>query len=515
MTTSNPQYITAFALAAISAATWLISKQLKNSGSLPLPPGPKRLPLLGHLFTIPLTQQWIGFHQLSKDLDSDIISFEVLGNTIVVLNTNEAVEAVLDKQSLITSDRPYVPFLRYIIAWEWAVAFQNYTERWKNHRALFYQQLGPSAVSKYWPYQVRATRRMLLSFLNKSKDVMGDLRLLSGEVVITVAYGREVTSSKHKYIRLATDAIHPLLAFALRPGAFLVNFIPILRFVPEWFPGAGFQRQGRIWRECAEKFCNIPFADVKEDIKNGTAKVSFISEALGDMETDVNVEEQEENIKQVAASMFAGGADTTMSAVSNAILTFLHHPHVVKKAQEELDRVIGLGNLPHFVDQESLPYVSAVVKECLRWREPSPMAFPHIATEELTYRGYRIPKGANIIGNIWACMHDENYFSNPEIFNPERYLTADGKLDPSAPDPETTCFGFGRRVCPGRALARNSVWMAISSLLATFNFKRVDETAGPDHPFVYDFLRVPADFNVSFEPRCKEVEQLIRESMHD
>lgn len=75
----------------------------------------------------------------------------------------------------------------------------------------------------------------------------------------------------------------------------------------------------------------------------------------------------------------------TMSAVSNAILTFLHHPHVVKKAQEELDRVIGLGNLPHFVDQESLPYVSAVVKECLRWREPSPMGrLAHLLAPQVT-----------------------------------------------------------------------------------------------------------------------------------
>ncbi|PPQ66787.1 hypothetical protein CVT24_008696 [Panaeolus cyanescens] len=509
------QYNATFVLAAISLATWVIAVQLKKARRLPLPPGPKRLPLLGHLLTIPRSHQWTAYHQISKDLDSDIICFEVMGNTIVVLNSNQAVADVLEKKSLTTSDRPAFPMLRELMGWDWALPFKDYTEAWKNHRKLFRQQLGPSAVVKYQHYQIRASRRLLNSFLNKTKDIVGDLKLLSGEVVITIAYGREVTNTEHPYVLLANDAIHPLLEFSLKPDAFLVNTFPILKYVPEWFPGAGFQTKARIWREYGQKFINVPFNNVKEDLKNGTAKVSFVSESLQNIDKGGDIEMQERDIKHVAAAMFAGGADTTMSVVSNAMLTLLQHPHVVKKAQEELDRVIGRGNLPDFTDQESLPYITAVVKECLRWREPSPLALPHVATVEETYKGYRIPKGAYILGNIWACMHDENYFDNPEVFNPERYLSPDGKLDPNAPDPETTIWGFGRRVCPGRYIGMNSIWLGIASILAAFHINRVDETAGPDHPYLYDFLRVPQPFNLSFEPRSKEVEKLIRDSMHD
>lgn len=43
------------------------------------------------------------------------------------------------------------------------------------------------------------------------------------------------------------------------------------------------------------------------------------------------------------------------------------YPEVQKKAQEEIDRVIGRERLPQVVDRPSLPYVEAVFKETLRW----------------------------------------------------------------------------------------------------------------------------------------------------
>ena len=77
------------------------------------------------------------------------------------------------------------------------------------------------------------------------------------------------------------------------------------------------------------------------------------------------------------------------------------NPDVQKKAQAELDAVIGTSRLPEFSDEDSLPYIRALIKELLRWRSVVPLAIPHCSVEEDQYRGYRIPKGSIVIANVW------------------------------------------------------------------------------------------------------------------
>lgn len=79
----------------------------------------------------------------------------------------------------------------------------------------------------------------------------------------------------------------------------------------------------------------------------------------------------------------------------------MKHPKVQSKAQRELDAVLGHGQLPSFSDQGSLPYISAVVKECYRWEIAGPFAMPHQTTEDDEYRGFHIPAGTLVIPNSW------------------------------------------------------------------------------------------------------------------
>jgi cytochrome P450 len=76
-------------------------------------------------------------------------------------------------------------------------------------------------------------------------------------------------------------------------------------------------------------------------------------------------------------------------------------PEVQKRAQEEIDRVVGTDRLPTVADRENLPYVDAVVKEVLRWHPVAPMGLPHTSTEDDICNGYLIPKGAMLFANVW------------------------------------------------------------------------------------------------------------------
>lgn len=104
-----------------------------------------------------------------------------------------------------------------------------------------------------------------------------------------------------------------------------------------------------------------------------------------------------------------------MSAFFLAMVLF---PDVQTKAQAELDSVVSGERLPCFEDRDSLPYINAVCKEVLRWHSVTPLgmflwlltsqstltrpkAMPHVATEDIYYAGFLIPKGSAIIGNVW------------------------------------------------------------------------------------------------------------------
>jgi len=69
------------------------------------------------------------------------------------------------------------------------------------------------------------------------------------------------------------------------------------------------------------------------------------------------------------------------------------HPEVQRKAQAEIDTVVGTSRLPTFEDRTSLPYVEAIYREVLRWSPPLPMGAPHSLTEDDYFNGYFIPKG--------------------------------------------------------------------------------------------------------------------------
>ena len=140
------------------------------------------------------------------------------------------------------------------------------------------------------------------------------------------------------------------------------------------------------------------------------------------------------------------------------------NPEAQKRAQAELDAVIGANRLPSLSDRDSLPCVEALVMEVHRWNPIVPLALPRTYTgsEDDEYRGYRIPKGSLVIANSWcvsrpyiraiitrrasrAFAHDPRNYSDPEKFMPERYLTREGTLNREVRDPRTFTFGYGRR----------------------------------------------------------------------
>ncbi len=117
----------------------------------------------------------------------------------------------------------------------------------------------------------------------------------------------------------------------------------------------------------------------------------------------------------------SAGAETTYTGMSWFVLAMITQPEIQKRAQAELDAVVGRSRTPAFSDFSSLPYVQAIVKEVLRWRPPLPLSIPHSTTEDDWYDGMFIPKGTICLPNLWLCHHDPAFYGpDAAMFNPGR-----------------------------------------------------------------------------------------------
>lgn len=138
------------------------------------------------------------------------------------------------------------------------------------------------------------------------------------------------------------------------------------------------------------------------------------------------------------------------------------------------------------------------------------MGFPHVASSDDVYEGMFIPKGAILIPNIWLFAHDESNYKDPQIFNPERFLGETPEMDPNS-----LIFGFGKRICPGKDFADESVFLTIAMTLAVFDIRKAKDECGnaiePISSFQSGILSRPNAFSCAISPRSNEAARLIHE----
>ena len=161
-------------------------------------------------------------------------------------------------------------------------------------------------------------------------------------------------------------------------------------------------------------------------------------------------------------------------------------PEVQRRAQAEIDSVVGRDRLPTFDDAPRLPYVRAIIREILRWRPALPFGVPRAATEEDWYEGMYIPKGTTCIANVWHCNHDRAVFGeDADEFRPERHLNENGELSLGPVETNQAgqvTFGFGRRICVGREMAYDSLFMSTVRILWAAKLERVRDENGKQAP---------------------------------
>ncbi|KAK7688870.1 hypothetical protein QCA50_007560 [Cerrena zonata] len=473
-----------------SLAIVLIRKRNVNSKGHPLPPGPPPLPVVGNLFDLPRTSPWLTFAALSRKY-GDVIHLKALNQSIIVVSSLEAATDLFEKRATIYSDRYQSVMLTDLIQVGWSFPFLNYGEKWRKNRKVFHQYLGSHAVRKYDHKQSNQVREFLRRLRLEPDQFFEHAHLLLAAIMMDIIYGIQITDVTNKHVQEA-EAWGQSINQALEPGRFWVDFMPFLKYVPQWFPGAHFKRLVADWRQSMHNSRDGPFSEAKSaHYNNGSTSSSVVTTALDDILEDPQRLEKELTIRDSVGTAFVAGVDTSAPTLQLFFFAMMSHPDVQKKAQAELDIVVGAERLPTLNDRDNLPFVQAILKETLRWIPVAPLGVPHYTSTDDIYRGYHIPKGSVVIGSVWQILHDPDQYPEPERFKPERYLSSDGSLNLDIQDPGVACFGFGRRICPGKYLAENTLFLAIACTLHLFDIK---PAKGPNGESLTTELRMHDNF---------------------
>ncbi|KAL1538101.1 trimethyltridecatetraene synthase-like isoform X1 [Salvia divinorum] len=199
--------------------------------------------------------------------------------------------------------------------------------------------------------------------------------------------------------------------------------------------------------------------------------VDVMLEVAEDPGLEVKIERN--GIKAITLDLLAGGTESSSLMVEWANSELMRAPEIIKKAREELDRVIGKNRWVKEDDMPSLPYVEAILKETMRLHPVSPMLAPRIAREDCMVDGYDIKKGTYVFVNTWTIHRDPSIWENPNEFNPDRFIGK--KINVKGQNFELLPFGSGRRMCPGYALGLKVIQSSLANLLHGFNWRLPNE----------------------------------------
>ncbi|KAG1718759.1 cytochrome P450 [Suillus paluster] len=472
-------------LVAVTALRRFIESR-RNKPSLP--PGPAPLPLVGNVLSIDTNEPWVTYTEWRATY-GDLIFVRLLDQETVVINSQHIAEALLDKRSRIYSDRPYLATLEPY-GWTINFAFIGYGDEWRLCRRLFHQTFRPESALKFRPMQLKRAREMVVNLIDEPQHYESHFATLSSSVAMSAVYDYDASARDDPVVQLVIKALVPGLTVLTPERAMLLNAFPFLLKLPDWCWGSSIKRGARSSRDRVNEMADVPFRYVQKHMADSSllGQSSMVAENLQRMETQDEASKPmfETALRKAATTAVVASYETTSASLMVFLLAMVLYPDVQRRAQVEIDSVIGRDRLPTFEDRASLPYVEAVLRETFRWEPIVPLGVPHATSSDDTYNGYFIPKGATIVYNTWAISRDEKRYPNASRFMPERFIDVNGAL--TNDDPAEYIFGLGRRICAGRSTADASVWSAIVTMLATVDISSAKDDQGKVIDFTPEFI---------------------------
>ncbi|CAG8897611.1 unnamed protein product [Penicillium egyptiacum] len=455
-------------------------------------PGPSGWPLIGIGLDLParprqLLNRWTAQY-------GDTFKVRVGWYNWVFFNSPDAVKEVLDRQAAITSGKPPLPIAQeYCLRGE-EVLPMTYSTKWKRLHAFLKQLLNAKASAAFIPSQEFEIKQLLSDLSHEANhedrnttDFYRHIRRMTFSIVMTSAYGLRIPKWDCQEVRDVYGNMR-MLSIILTPGVFWVDVFPLLNWLPRFlfpsWPKAKFMAEKMHGNKMRH------WNNLKERIAAGNAPECFAKDLMESNYREYGLEE--ESISLLASAVPEAGAETTASALNGMIRYLAMFPEAQARAHEEVTRVLGDGRMATLADEPRMPISEPLSKR------------PYGCVRSLR-RGCG---GTILLANLNALHWDQERFSDPFSFKPERYLNHPQRSavyaaggDIFARDHFT--FGAGRRICPGIHLAENGLFLAVANLIWAYEFRLPLDDKGNEVPldigdegFMEGAIRVPKEYPV-------------------
>ncbi|KAL5579578.1 hypothetical protein UlMin_012020 [Ulmus minor] len=469
----SPTWLSYAAAWVATVALLLLSRRLR-SRKVKLPPGPKAWPIIGNLNLIgSLPHRSI--HELSQK-DGPIMQLQFGSFPVVVGSSVEMAKAFLKTHDVVFASRPRTAVGKYITYNYSNITWSPYGPYWRQGRKMFLMELfNNRRLDSYEHIRREEVKNLLKELFGSSKSpivLKDNLSTLSLNVISRMALGKKYTDETENGIVSPQEFRKMLDELFLLSGVLNIgDSIPWIDFLDL----QGYIKRMKALRKKFDLFLEHVLDEHNERrkaVKDYVAKdmVDVLLQLADDPHLEVKLDRH--GVKAFTLDLIAGGTESSAVTVEWAISELLRKPEIVKKATEELDRVIGRDKWVEEKDIINLPYVDAIVKETMRLHPVVPMLVPRFSREDTQIVGYDIPKGTRVLVNIWTIGRDPSLWDQPNEFFPERFV---GKnIDVKGQDFELLPFGSGRRMCPGYSLGLKVIQSSLANLLHGFEWSLPD-----------------------------------------
>jgi cytochrome P450/NADPH-cytochrome P450 reductase len=453
-------------------------------------PHPPTKPVVGNMLSVDSSAPSQHLAKMAKEY-GPIFWLDMMGSPFVVVSGADLVDELSDEKRFDKSVRGSLRRVRLIAG---DALFTAYTTEpnWSKAHNILMQPFGNRAMQSYHPSMLDIAEQLVKKWERTNADdeidVVHDMTALTLDTIGLCGFD-------YRFNSFYREDYHPFVESLVRS----LETIMMTRGLPleglwmrnrkrDLAADAAFMNK-MVDEIIAERRKNADATAAKKDMLN--AMMTGVDRASGEQLDDVNIRYQ-------INTFLIAGHETTSGLLSCAIYALLKYPEVLKKAYEEVDRVLGPDTdaKPTYQQVTQLTYITQILKEALRLWPPAPIYGIAPLQDEVIGGKYRLKKDTFIAILVLALHRDPSVWGpNPDAFNPDNFSPeAEAKRPINAWKP----FGNGQRACIGRGFAMHEAALAIGMILQ--RFRLVDHERYQMH--LKETLTIKPDgFKIKVRPR--------------